>query len=384
MQIASDEEISEEEDNEEEEGLSGEIGHSQSQQGKALQSFEQVKDIVKYLMMYAGNPSKVLRAINKLLKTETVALQRKFIHFRGLYLLERCLELHISSKSIIKHNILLVLQMLPISTKNGVVKLEPMVQKMTDSEAFGYATAELAKKILENWVTLEMVYKIPKRSKSEASETSGSLDLKRTRSAEESVDSRESDEFSNKKVARSVTPERTPSFSSSYYDRPTPTSVVYKEISRPQPELSWNNVVAIQEKPLCEDPKSANSVDTPTALEGISESSIEQMIEAAQEAKRLKMESEKKRQQEELEEQKKISKLKKKKMQERKEKQRELSQALGKKLVEKAIAAQQLEDAKSSKEESSKSKSAKRESLDGKFDISDKDRSLIKKSVIFL
>lgn len=40
---------------------------TQMAQVKALQSIDQVKDIVKYLMMYSGNPIKVLRALNKLL-----------------------------------------------------------------------------------------------------------------------------------------------------------------------------------------------------------------------------------------------------------------------------------------------------------------------------
>jgi hypothetical protein len=61
MTAVENEEFSEEEEDE----VPGKL--TTSQQGKPLQSTDQVKDIVKYLMMYAGDASKVLRALNKLL-----------------------------------------------------------------------------------------------------------------------------------------------------------------------------------------------------------------------------------------------------------------------------------------------------------------------------
>ena len=64
------EEFSEEEEDE----VPGRSMTSQ-QQGKALQSTDQVKDIVKYLMMYAGDASKVLRALNKLLVIVTLMIE---------------------------------------------------------------------------------------------------------------------------------------------------------------------------------------------------------------------------------------------------------------------------------------------------------------------
>ena len=286
-------------------------------------------------MMYSGNPTKVLRAINKLLKTETVALQRKFIHFRGLYLLERCLSEHMNTKSIVKHNILLALQMLPISTKNAIVKLEIMVQQMTSAENFGFATAELAKRILESWSGLELVYKIPKRIKGELSEietsastshTSGSgSDLKRVRPVEDESEqalkyhrSSSSNIFSNNKFLE------------------VSSGVVFKEIEEKRLDVSWNQMISTPDD-------SVRSVLTESSMASfsasqMSESNIEQMVEAAQQASRLRQEALKKKQSQELEEQKKLLLEKKKLIKERKEKQRELSQALGKRLVERAMA----------------------------------------------
>ena len=295
-------------------------------------------------MMYSGNPTKVLRAINKLLKTETVSLQRKFIHFRGLYLLERCLGEHINTKSIVKHNILLALHMLPISTKNAIVKLESMVQQMTSAETFGFATAELAKRILESWAVLELVYKIPKRLKGDMPEieTSGSTslssipgsDLKRLRSTDD-----ESERAQKYQRAASRTPPCSSNIFSSNVKVPEVVSgVVFMEIEEKRLDFSWNQIISVSEESvrtiLTE--QSITTVSTPTTVEKLSESSIEQMVEAAQQASRFRQEALKKKQLEELEEQKRLSLAKKKLMKERKEKQRELSQDLGRRLVEKA------------------------------------------------
>ena len=63
-------------------------------QGKALQSADQVKDIVKYLMMHAGNPSKVLRALNKLLvflKQSIDILENRYFNvIKKVFILSRC------------------------------------------------------------------------------------------------------------------------------------------------------------------------------------------------------------------------------------------------------------------------------------------------------
>jgi hypothetical protein len=353
-------------------------------------------------MMYSGNPTKVLRAINKLLKTETVSLQRKFIHFRGLYLLERCLGEHINTKSIVKHNILLALHMLPISTKNAIVKLESMVQQMTSAETFGFATAELAKRILESWAVLELVYKIPKRLKGDMPEieTSGSTslssipgsDLKRLRSTDD-----ESERAQKYQRAASRTPPCSSNIFSSNVKVPEVVSgVVFMEIEEKRLDFSWNQIISVSEESvrtiLTE--QSITTVSTPTTVEKLSESSIEQMVEAAQQASRFRQEALKKKQLEELEEQKRLSLAKKKLMKERKEKQRELSQDLGRRLVEKAktesaitpVSKEKKPSHPSSKDKrhshsASKEKKLESSSDSKEFSISENEKVAIKKLV---
>ncbi|KAI8907382.1 hypothetical protein EDD86DRAFT_54051 [Gorgonomyces haynaldii] len=89
---------------------------------------------------------------------------RKFIGCHGLDVLKTCLDAHIQQKTIVRHQILQVLKSLPISSKNGVLKLEEIIQTMTDTTVFGDYTAQLASELLESWKDLQMVYKIPKKS----------------------------------------------------------------------------------------------------------------------------------------------------------------------------------------------------------------------------
>ena len=336
--------------------------------------------------MYCGNPTKVLRAINKLLKTETVALQRKFIHFRGLYLLERCLAEHINTKSIIKHNILLVLQMLPISTKNAIVKLESMVQQMTSAENFGFSTAELAKKILESWAGLELVYKIPKRIKGDAAseqETSGSTsissignELKRSRSEDDGDRA-----LKYQRSASKTPPDAMGGFSSNIQLPEVSAGVVFKEVEIKRLDVSWNQIITKPEAPALKLSTEVSSASISSSR--LTESSIEQMVEAAQEASRLRQEALKKKQLDDLEEQKKQSLAKKKMMKERKEKQRELSQSLGKKLVEKAFATATPKPSSSSKSSAPSSSSSKQgnEKESPATLVSEDDKAAIKKLV---
>lgn len=91
---------------------------------------------------------------------------RKFVSYHGLVVLKNCLAAHIESKTICRHHILTVLKMLPIGTKNSVLKLEEMVNKMTDADIYGSEISLLAQELINSWSTLQLVYKIPKRSHS--------------------------------------------------------------------------------------------------------------------------------------------------------------------------------------------------------------------------
>ena len=96
---------------------------------------------------------------------------RKFVSLHGTNLLKTCLEAHIESKTIVRHQILLCLKSLPIANRATVVKIEDLVKRMEDVEVFGEETARLANELLESWSQLQMLYKIPKRSFNELEST---------------------------------------------------------------------------------------------------------------------------------------------------------------------------------------------------------------------
>ncbi|KAI8897688.1 hypothetical protein BC833DRAFT_592737 [Globomyces pollinis-pini] len=314
---------------------------------KGLSSIEQVQELIKYLMMNCGNPSKVLRTLNRLLKTDTLSLLRKFIGYKGITLLEKCLNIHIKTKSIVKHHILLVLKNLPISTRNPIVTLEPLVKQLVDAEMFGHETSILAEQILENWAGLELVYVIPKRAKQETSpqksshfrddyERSGySMDHHR-------FDPRQDRDYSRNESAHYLTHSRSHDRSFELRDDKSfhrnghlesgmnrtvkdhlKTLSVNELAPELTPSLSWNTFIPA---PL---PKhrsnSPDAVTTPSVAEVLSEDKMQQMIEAAQEATRLAKEAALKKQQKEIENMKRKKEIQKQKHQEKKQKLRQIS-----------------------------------------------------------
>ena len=113
-------------------------------------------------MVNSLDSTKVLKAIGKLQNIEQPGLLRRFVHFRGLSILLKCLENHIESKDFVRYNILNALKIIPVSTKNAVQALEPTIETLTSVE-YGEDTSRVAKELLESWKDLEIVYRIPKR-----------------------------------------------------------------------------------------------------------------------------------------------------------------------------------------------------------------------------
>jgi hypothetical protein len=258
---------------------------------------------------------------------------------------------------------------------------------MTSIENFGWETANLARKILENWSGLEMVYKIPKRPMDMESSCGESLKKSRQDFDAETI------------LEASQTPEKVLSFtptsnsahgSFSYDATESPQSYnngrlfgaqiteepqsTFKEmeVERDGPTLAWNHFAAT---PIRESPKMETSQSTPIA---VTESTLEEMLEAAQRANEAKLQAAKILQQEEIDKLKKAAHLKKKKLLEHKKERRALSQSLAGKLLEKAIS----EDLQ--KHTPSKSKSKQSEHKEKSIEISqipDEFRKKIKSNV---
>lgn len=224
-----------------------------------------------------------------------------------------------------------------------------MIQSMTSADNFGWETANLSRTILESWQGLEMVYKIPKRVRSEIESdvSSSTVDLKRHRTSEDYTASPPSvggATPSNYRPSLSQTAFRSSqsphSFSHSLSPAPNQeadTSIV--RVVEDQPRLAWNHIIPLK----MESEQSINRVSSPSVetstqsmFGGLSESSIEQMVEAAQKASQAKQEEEKRKQLRELEEQKRRSKLDKKQLKSHKKEQRALSQTLAGKIIERA------------------------------------------------
>jgi hypothetical protein len=290
---------------------------------------------------------------------------KKFISFHGLIVLKNCLSAHIESKTICRHQILVVLKMLPIVTKNAVAKLEDMVGKMTDLETYGYDTSTLAKDLIETWSTLLLVYKIPKRpasmiqmsreerSNSPSKKSSESrLSEKRNRCDDDDsshshrrprkLDSRPSHHLSHsmdwkpKPVQPLLPVKLPPGWTQSYEDG----QVCYRNSETM--ELSWDVPTA----PIV--PIEPGAVNV---LQGFSSDQLKSVIEAAQEAAKLQMI-----------EQEKVAAAKKEKHRLRKEKEKEY------RIKEKERKLKEREEKERSRAERKEEKLA---ALDGKLRVPD-------------
>lgn len=259
-----------------------------------------------------------------------MSLLRKFIHFRGLLLLEKCLNEHSKSKTIVRYNILKLIKLLPVSTKNAVLSLEESLKKIMDKVEYGEECVELVSEILKSWEGLEMVYRIPKRNMGDLVKNPTQEDQKRpklntsSRSGSDRVDSR-----------------------SPYGESPY-TKIAYiskseqlqtQAVEDDTPALSWNTII-----PKLEVKPTVTHVALSSASTGLSEDSIQQMVEAAQEATRLAQEEIKNRALKEEERRKKQEKKKKDFLQKQKGKYREILITASKKKREKEASMPKLQE----------------------------------------
>ncbi|KAJ3255397.1 histone methyltransferase set2 [Boothiomyces macroporosus] len=302
---------------------------------KPLSTVEQVQELVKYIMINLSDRHKVIRSMNRLLGTD-ISLLRKFIYYRGLMLIERCLDQHLNSKSnTVRFYILQVLKLLPITAKNGIVNIEQHVEKMTDENAYGEVLSQLAKQIIENWASLEMVYKIPKKVKVEGenaqrdspADSDADKSRKRPRSPERKrspISNRPSPFGSYRGSEDSYSDSRyRDDKRSSFYESKSLGNYEERKITISNvniPHLRWNvanlnppSSVETSSVSLSAQTETASFVDMPAAT-------VDEMVEAAQEEIRRKEELERKQQEEAEELRKKAKAAKKQKIQEHRQK----------------------------------------------------------------
>ncbi|KAL2917327.1 hypothetical protein HK105_202991 [Polyrhizophydium stewartii] len=131
-------------------------------EARPIASAEDLKELLR-LLFKAQRPDSIITLLNRVLKTEDVSLLRRFIANWGLEVI-KVRYTQLENNNDVVHHFLLVLKMLPITTRNTVEKLLPVLERSASVDALDENTKAIAKECVERWQALPTVYKIPKRS----------------------------------------------------------------------------------------------------------------------------------------------------------------------------------------------------------------------------
>ncbi|KAI9343868.1 hypothetical protein DFJ73DRAFT_503252 [Zopfochytrium polystomum] len=153
---------------------------------KGLETNEDVQKLVRSLLNSAAKPTKTLFLLRQVEATQTVQIQRRFLHYHGLLVLRSVLVHNLRTNNDVCYQTLCVLKSLPSVSRNSIVdsKLEDVVTKLADSSVSNIS--DISRDLLAIWSQLPVVYKIPKRVASE-----DHLDDSKKREAESPADSDE-------------------------------------------------------------------------------------------------------------------------------------------------------------------------------------------------
>lgn len=138
---------------------------------KGIEDVEKIGEFISHAMISSDNSKKLVKAIDKLLATESMVCMRRFLNLRGLFLLRSWLK-SMTKDPIIVKKILNLCTKLPINTRNTIEKsnIEPVLEGLTSSNDI--VIEALSRKLLKDWGTLKPVYTIPKRSREDSSSSS--------------------------------------------------------------------------------------------------------------------------------------------------------------------------------------------------------------------
>ncbi|KNC98643.1 uncharacterized protein SPPG_06324 [Spizellomyces punctatus DAOM BR117] len=136
-------------------------GEAVRQEAECLHNAEDVQVVTRSLFRHAAKPKRIMRLLSKIENTNALPLQRRFIWGHGLSVLKMCLREYTGKNAAICLQVLRILRMLPIASKNTAEKVEDCVVKLAELPDLEIST--IAKELVESWSTLQSVYKIPKR-----------------------------------------------------------------------------------------------------------------------------------------------------------------------------------------------------------------------------
>lgn len=128
---------------------------------KGLRSVEQVCTLARLMLRCVGKPVVVDKLLDKIQHTRNIVILRKFVQLHGLIILKNWLIEYKNDESIIL-NVLKVLKMLPISTRNTIENsnIEDLLMKIMEN-SYGKISS-ISSQVLAQWKALRTVYKIPK------------------------------------------------------------------------------------------------------------------------------------------------------------------------------------------------------------------------------
>ena len=283
-QVSDDENMASDSDQEMDNSKSEPISNLQD----GLQTVTDVQDLCKSLLHSTSNAKRVLVKVNIILKTDSVAILRKFVSYHGLLVLKSCLAAHIDSKTIVRRQILEVLRTLPISNRNTVVLLEPLIQKMTHEKAYGYEISQIAQELLGAWSELQMVYKIPKKAQNQVQREEEERALKERQQAaqeiklakekEEEENRQREEKYEQEKKKRTEWPKRIPVYSNK------PLLDGWQEFETPSGKLYYFNPVTQETR---WDAPLKPTAQVKPVFQGVSLDLVNAKIEAAAESVRL-------------------------------------------------------------------------------------------------
>ncbi|TPX61837.1 histone-lysine N-methyltransferase [Powellomyces hirtus] len=124
-----------------------------------VRDIDDIRKLVRGILRHVTDPRRVTNLLTDIEQLDLYFL-RRVIWVHGLTVLKWCLDRYICKNDGICLQILRVLDLLPMTSRNE--RIEESVQKLADMP--DVEISSLAKTLLEKWSILEKAYKIPKRS----------------------------------------------------------------------------------------------------------------------------------------------------------------------------------------------------------------------------
>lgn len=138
---------------------------------KRISKIENVEEVGNFIisLLETTKIARIKRLLRKLEATDNMSILKKFVHLQGMRALKNALTLFGKTDLPLFYQIIKLFKIIPVSTKNLITDckvdetLYKLISDVTDPEI-----VETANEVMESWSSLPVLYKIPKRSKTES------------------------------------------------------------------------------------------------------------------------------------------------------------------------------------------------------------------------